>query len=64
MNPYEQFDVCLKNSAKEFRNVDKKEVIRVISHLDADGISSCSILLKMLNNLFNCIGYFLPSAIC
>ena len=50
MNPYEQFDECLKSSAEEFRKVDKKEVIRVISHLDADGISACSILLKLLNN--------------
>ena len=50
MDPYEQFNEILRNAAEAFRAVDKKEVIRVISHLDADGISACSILLKLLNN--------------
>ena len=50
MDPYEQFNQILKNAAEAFKAIDKKEVIRVISHLDADGISACSILLKLLNN--------------
>jgi len=50
MNPYEQFDESVKKAAEEFRQVDKKEVIRVVSHLDADGISACAIMIKLLNN--------------
>ena len=50
MDPYEDFDKILKSAAEEFKNIDKKEVIRVISHLDADGISACSIMIRLLNN--------------
>ena len=50
MDPYEQFNQILRNAAEAFKQIDKKEVIRVISHLDADGISACAILLKLLNN--------------
>ena len=50
MNPYEQFDDILKNAAESFRQIDQKEIIRVVSHLDADGISACSLMIKMLNN--------------
>ncbi len=50
MDPYEQFNESLDRAAEAFKSIDKKEVIRVISHLDADGISACSILLKLLNN--------------
>ena len=50
MDPYEQFDEQLKKAAEAFKAIDKKEVIRVISHLDADGISACSIIMKLLNN--------------
>ena len=50
MDPYGQFDENLRNAAESFRNVDKKEVIRLISHLDADGISAASIMIKLLNS--------------
>ena len=50
MDPYEQFNRDVNKAAAAFRDIDKKEVIRVISHLDADGISACSILIKLLNN--------------
>lgn len=50
MEPYSQFNGLLKNAADEFRKIDKKEVVRVISHLDADGISACAIMIKLLNN--------------
>jgi len=33
-----------------FKAVDKKEIIRVVSHIDADGISSCAIMIKLLNH--------------
>ncbi len=50
MDPYEQFNEDLKKAAEEFKKIDKKEIIRVISHLDADGISACAIMIKLLNN--------------
>ncbi len=50
MNPYEKFNEELKVAAEAFKKIDKKEVIRVISHLDADGISACAIMIKLLNN--------------
>ncbi|MBI4143613.1 DHH family phosphoesterase, partial [Candidatus Woesearchaeota archaeon] len=50
MDPYKQFDEQIKNAAEAFRQIDKKEVIRLISHLDADGISACAIMVKLLNN--------------
>ncbi|MAG91245.1 hypothetical protein CMO83_01050 [Candidatus Woesearchaeota archaeon] len=50
MDAYEKFNENLKNAAKAFKNIGKKEVIRVISHLDADGISACSLMIKLLNN--------------
>ena len=50
MNPYEEFDEQLRKAAEAFRKTDKKEVIRLISHLDADGISAASIMIKLLNN--------------
>ncbi|MBI2558639.1 DHH family phosphoesterase [Candidatus Woesearchaeota archaeon] len=50
MDPYEMFDEQLKHAAEEFKKIDKKEIMRVVSHLDADGISACSIMIKLLNN--------------
>ena len=50
MDPYAQFNENLKFAADAFKNIDKKEVIRVVSHIDADGISACALLLKLLNN--------------
>ncbi|MBS3104985.1 DHH family phosphoesterase [Candidatus Woesearchaeota archaeon] len=50
MDHYEQFDDQLRKAAEAFKKIDKKEVIRMISHLDADGISAASIMIKLLNN--------------
>ena len=49
MNSYEQFNEQLKVAAEAFKQIDKKEVIRVVSHLDADGISACAIMIKLLS---------------
>jgi len=49
VDQYEEFDIAVKKAAEEFGKIDKKEVIRVVSHLDADGISACSLMLKLLN---------------
>jgi len=46
---YEEFKEHIKKCAEEFKKVDKKEVIRLVSHLDADGISASSIMIKLLN---------------
>ncbi|MBI2652723.1 DHH family phosphoesterase [Candidatus Woesearchaeota archaeon] len=50
MDCYEKFNEIIQNASEEFKKIDKKEVIRLISHLDADGISACSIMIKLLNN--------------
>ena len=50
MDPYKQFDEQLKRAAEAFKAIDKKEVIRLVSHLDADGISACAVMIKLLNN--------------
>ncbi|MFH0867812.1 MAG: DHH family phosphoesterase [Candidatus Woesearchaeota archaeon] len=50
MDSYELFKEDIKKSVEEFKKIDKKEIIRVISHLDADGISAASLMVKCLNN--------------
>ncbi len=49
MDRYENFKQQVVLAAEKFKELDKKETIRVVSHLDADGISACSILVKALN---------------
>ncbi len=46
----QKFKESVKEAADSFNKIDKREMIRVISHLDADGISACAILTKALNN--------------
>jgi RecJ-like exonuclease len=50
MGKYEEFKEQIKKAVREFKNIDKNETIRLISHLDADGISACSIMIKLLNS--------------
>jgi len=50
MDSYELFKEDIQKAADAFKNIPKDEVIRVISHFDADGISSASLLVKLLNN--------------
>ena len=49
MDKYEEFKEEAKKAAELFKQVDKNETVRVICHLDADGISACAILIKTLN---------------
>jgi RecJ-like exonuclease len=42
---YQLFKESAKNAAESFKKIDKRETIRVISHLDSDGICAASILL-------------------
>lgn len=46
---YDKLKEQIKKSVEEFKKIDKKETIRVISHLDCDGIAACSILIKAFN---------------
>ena len=48
MDKYENFRKLVSVAADEFRKVSKNEIIRVISHLDADGLSSAAILKETL----------------
>jgi|TARA_B100001971_G_scaffold202585_1_gene216507 RecJ-like exonuclease len=50
MDSYELFKEDIKKAVDEFKKIDRKEVIRIVSHLDADGLSAASIMVKCLNN--------------
>jgi len=45
---YKQFQESIQEAAQKFTALDRNQKIRVISHLDADGICSCAILLRAL----------------
>lgn len=49
MDKYEKFGLLLKSAANAFAVVARNEVIRVVSHLDADGLSSAAVLIKTLD---------------
>jgi RecJ-like exonuclease len=49
MDKYDQFKEHLAISLEKFKEIDKKETIRLVSHLDADGICSGAIMIKALN---------------
>ncbi len=48
MEKYIQLYSHIKKAADDFSKISQSQVIRIVSHLDADGISSCSILIKAL----------------
>lgn len=50
MDRYGTFKEMVGSAAERFKEIGKKETVRVISHLDADGITSCSILVRMLSS--------------
>ena len=47
--PYEKFSAAVMKVAEAFKKIDKKQTIRIISHLDCDGICACSILIRALS---------------
>jgi len=49
MDKYEQFKEHAAISLEKFKELDKKETIRLVSHLDADGICAAAIMIKALN---------------
>jgi RecJ-like exonuclease len=50
LDKYGKFHDCIKHAVEKFKEVDKRETIRIVSHLDCDGITACAILIKALNN--------------
>lgn len=51
MTTYNLFKDFVKVAADKFKLLDKKKPIRLISHIDSDGISAVSILIYTLNKL-------------
>ena len=50
MDKYKQFYESVEKAVEEFRSFDRNKTIRVISHLDADGISACAVLIHLLTH--------------
>lgn len=49
MDKYKQLYEAIEEAANKFKKWDKNKTIRIISHLDADGISAAAILIRLLN---------------
>ena len=49
IDKYEKFKQLIQSAAFEFLKIKKTSTVRIISHLDSDGISACSILIKALS---------------
>ncbi len=50
MKKYDLFKQHIKDVANKFKAIDNKETIRIISHLDSDGICAASILINALKH--------------
>jgi len=48
---YEGFSVAIEECAKRFEAIPKKETIKIIGHLDADGLCSSAIIINSLIKL-------------
>ncbi|MBU0615451.1 MAG: DHH family phosphoesterase [Nanoarchaeota archaeon] len=46
---FDGFKKHVRDAAEKFSQLDKNEVVRLISHLDADGIAASSLMIKLLN---------------
>ena len=46
---YESFKQSIRQAAESISKIDKKDAVRIISHLDSDGITSAAILINALN---------------
>jgi RecJ-like exonuclease len=44
----EIFEAALKRAAEDFKAIDKTKTVKLISNLDADGITAASIMIKVL----------------
>jgi single-stranded-DNA-specific exonuclease len=48
---YQEFEEHVRHASQKFRKIRREEEIRVVSHLDADGICSSSLITKALERL-------------
>jgi single-stranded-DNA-specific exonuclease len=48
---YQEFEEHVRHASQKFRKISREEEIRVVSHLDADGICSSSLITKALERL-------------
>ena len=48
MSDYSGFKKFVKKAAEQFSKIPKSETIRIVSHLDADGIAAASIFIKAI----------------
>jgi len=48
---FEEFEAALKRATQDFKDIDKSKAVKLISNLDADGISAASIMVKTLERL-------------
>ena len=46
-----EFEAVLSRAAEEFKQIKRTQAVKLISNLDADGISAASIIVKMLERL-------------
>ncbi len=51
MAKYQLFNQYIAKVAEKFKQLDRSGTVRLISHLDCDGIAACSIMVKVLNQL-------------
>ncbi len=49
LTQFKEFKDLVSSAVEEFGKIGKHEPIRLISHLDCDGITSCSIIVKALS---------------
>lgn len=49
MDKYDCFKEHIEISLEKFKELDKKETIKLVSHLDADGICAAALMIKALN---------------
>ena len=47
----ELFQAALARAAEEFRKIEKTRTIKLVSNLDADGISAASIMIRVMERL-------------
>ena len=51
MDKGEEFKQLIEKGKEEFSQFDRNKVVRLVSHLDADGITACAIMIRLLNQL-------------
>jgi len=51
LSTHNLFKEFVQKAAEKFKSIDKRRTVRVISHIDSDGISAASILLSTLTKL-------------